>query len=243
MILISPGHFCVKAAFPTSIVNSDFNDVTARGVHNFIIPGIYEKSLIDWAKQFVSPNSTFVDVGAHIGSWTLIMSQLAKEVVAFEPQRMRYYQLCGNISINDLSNVRALNYALATHERRDSTMVITKFGVDTGSSTLREDVTRHAIAAGSPVTGTETVDVKCLDDFKLDNISLIKIDVEGFELDVLEGAVATLQRCKPFIVVELWDGEWFQESREKTIQWLQQHDYNVAHIHGYADYYICSPKQ
>jgi FkbM family methyltransferase len=242
MNIVSPGNFFVKSTFPTSIINSDYNDVSARGIHNFIIPGVYERSLIDWAKQFVTPDSTFVDVGAHIGSWTLLMSKLANQVVAFEPQRMRYYQLCGNISVNDLSNVRALNYALANPEKRNSTMVIHKFGVDTGCSTLREDVKNRSVLEGTPVSGTETIDIKCLDDFEIDKISLMKIDVEGFELEVLQGALRTLQRCKPFIIIELWSGDWFKESRETTIQWLRDHDYHVGGISGYADYYICSPK-
>jgi hypothetical protein len=57
----------------------------------------------------------------------------------------------------------------------------------------------------------ETVDIQSLDSFQLKNVDFIKVDVEGFEADVLEGAEETIKRCKPLILVEA-----FEDTRVKV---------------------------
>lgn len=242
MNVISAGQSVVQCAYPACIVNYKYADLTNWGLdsNQFIIPGRYERDLVDWAMQFVTPETQFVDVGAHIGSWTLLMAPRAKQVTAFEPQRMRYYQLCGNLALNNLDNVVAVNCGLASPERRNTHHTLYKFRQDSGSSTLREDVKRFSDAV-TPAFGSESVYLTCLDDHKLTNVSLLKLDVEGFELEVLKGAVDTLTRCRPHIVLELWDQEWFKEDRTATLQWLADHNYQTMPISGYSDNYLAAP--
>lgn len=233
--LVCPGKYAIQAEFPTSIINvkqAHFNST-------HLVPGVYERPLVDWAVQFLSKGGgNFVDIGAHIGSWTLIMARHAHHVTAFEPQKMRYYQLCGNIAINGLENVTAYNMGLASAERSGTSLPLTKYGDDTGSSTLRPDVVEKTTHA---VNGVETIQLKCLDDFELDSLSLIKIDVEGFELEVLRGAEKTLQRCRPTIMLELWPYEYFKPSKEETVAWLRSHNYNVHCVRGWSEMFLAEP--
>ena len=234
--LVCPGKYSFQAEFPTSIINVPQCDLQNNIM---LIPGVYERPLIDWAVQFLSKGGgNFVDIGAHVGSWTLIMAKHAKNVTAFEPQKMRYYQLCGNIAINGLDNVTAINYGLASPDRSGSSLMLTKFGKDTGSSTLRPDVvenTRHE------VQGLEMVQIKCLDEFNLNGVSLIKIDVEGYELEVLKGALQTLERCRPSIILELWSDDQYERMRKETIEWLEEHHYKVVRVNGWPDEYLATP--
>lgn len=243
MNIISPGRFMIQSEYPTSIVNNSMTDLMSKGTaYDFIIPGVYERDLVDWAGQFIAPHSHFVDIGAHIGSWTLLLAKQAQQVTAFEPQKMRYYQLCGNIAVNNLDNVTAVHCGLTSEETRGKKMTLYKFRNDSGSSTLRSDIAQRSFTETTP-TGQELVELKCLDDFQLNNVSLMKIDVEGFELEVLKGAKQTLARCRPYIVLELWAKEWFKSSREETIEWLKSHGYHVENISNYPDYWLASPEK
>lgn len=243
MTLVCPGKFVVQAEHLTSIVNYPAAEVITKGLDHpaHIIPGIYERPLVDWAAQFIQRGSHFVDVGAHIGSWTLVLAPHASKVTAFEPQKMRYYQLCGGIALNGFEHVTAINCGLASRDRSGHTNTLTKYREDTGSSTLRPDVVEHSIRNSNKEMGREDILLRTLDEFKLDDVSLIKIDVEGFELEVLQGAEETLRRCRPHIVFEMWDWDWFKPHRDATIAWLSQQGYAVDPISGYGDNYLASP--
>jgi FkbM family methyltransferase len=85
-------------------------------------------------------------------------------------------------------------------------------------------------------TQKEKVTIKRLDDLDLDNISLIKIDVEGYELEVFEGGQETIQRNRPVILIEIW-----KKYNEKYFSWIHQHFpfYRIDYIDG--DDYILIP--
>ena len=68
-----------------------------------------------------------------------------------------------------------------------------------------------------------------LDKFELENVSLIKIDVEGFELQVILGALSTIKRCKPIIIVEISN----QNTSKKLIQILKKIGYNIHYPYKY----------
>jgi len=67
--------------------------------------GIPELALVNFVKQFSSPDSIFVDGGAHMGVYSILLADSFKQVYAFEPQNRTYFQLCGNIFINEKHNI------------------------------------------------------------------------------------------------------------------------------------------
>jgi FkbM family methyltransferase len=144
--------------------------------------------------QLIRPGMTILDVGANIGLLTLPFARLVRpggRVIAFEPQRSIYQMLCGNLALNAIDNVFAHNSAV---------------GRQAGSITVPPiDYTLPGNFGGVSigVSGAgETVPLVTIDSLALARCDFIKIDVEGMELDVLEGAGNTLRRFRPCLYLE-----------------------------------------
>lgn len=155
--------------------------------------GLFERALIEWSKQFCK-NDTFLDIGAHTGTYSIALSPYAKQVYSFEPQKMTYYALCGSIALSDARNITAHNIALGSPDQVGiQTLKIRS--PDGGGSSLQ--------SFADPVLAEESVEVRTLDSYNLTNISFIKMDVEDNELYVLKGAINTIkQNNHPTIMFE-----------------------------------------
>jgi FkbM family methyltransferase len=140
-------------------------------------------SLIDYSNKIV------VDVGAALGGTVVPFSQKASVVYAFEPQKDNYLFLLDQIKIRRLKNIKTYNYAVSNFN---------------GSANFynRESHGVHSLGVHNKgrVLSSSQVPVIQLNDFWKDNINeqigLLKIDVEGFEADVLEGSSYLLENKK-----------------------------------------------
>lgn len=190
--------------------------------------GAPEAPLIAWATQFLDPSKVFVDVGAHVGTWALTMASRCEGVYAFEPQRSSFYRLCGGIALSELNNVEAHNVALSNYRGGAR---LTHVSADGGGSTLDY---RSELGAARV---EERVDLRQLDDYQLGDVGLLKIDVEGHELKVLQGSVLTLERSGwPPIILECWQHEWFREQREDLLRYVKSAlGYRVTPITGWGE--------
>ncbi len=83
----------------------------------------------------------------------------------------------------------------------------------------------------------ESVEMVTLDSFNLDNVSFIKIDVEGHEIEVLKGARATLERNKPVMVIEVYG----RSDKDDRLDFIRSLGYDVTHISD--EDYLCVPIQ
>jgi FkbM family methyltransferase len=199
-----------------------------------IVPGRYERSLVEWAKELAPPSKQFVDCGAHMGSWTLVMAQHFREVHAFEPQRLIFQQLCGNIALNGLTNVFAYPIGL---DAEAGPCVLHQPGVDRGSSSARDDVAARFLAQGVALD-SEGIDVVPLDTYltELCDVGLVKIDVEGLERRVLQGAQRVLRlNGLPKLILECWSDVWNTSEKTELLAWLDSFGYRIVPISGYAD--------
>jgi FkbM family methyltransferase len=126
---------------------------------------------------------SFVDVGAHLGFWSLYMSNIFKTVHSFEPNSETYDFLKKNTENN--KNIFLYDFALGDD---DSFVDMSYFGDNSGMSKVVKN-------------GTST---KCttLDSLNLIDLDLIKLDCEGFEFFVLKGAEKTIRKYQPIIVLE-----------------------------------------
>jgi FkbM family methyltransferase len=140
-----------------------------------------------------------VDAGANIGLVAVPLAQALKPrggiVLAFEIQRMLHYALCGSAALNDLDNLHIYPQGLGGSVR-DEMMVRLDYGVpqDFGSFSLLQ---QNALP-------TERVRIVTLDSIGLQRLDLLKIDVEGMEIEVLMGAQASIQRGRPWCCIEYW---------------------------------------
>ena len=141
--------------------------------------------------DFVPRGSAAVDVGAWWGPWTYWLSRRAASVWAFEPNPEMAMFLQSVVS----PNVHVESVALSDRS-----------GV--GTLFAPEDVGRDALATLSTthrerVARSIEVPLRMLDEYGLERVQFMKIDVEGHELEVLEGAEETIARCAPTLLVEI----------------------------------------
>lgn len=131
---------------------------------------------------------TAVDGGAHIGTWSVAMAQRFERVIAFEPARDTFECLCENV--HGLNNVTPFMVALGA--------------VQTNGSVI-DDPTRPGNTGARYLNGIGSGDctIRPLDDFHLEHVDFLKLDVEGYELHALTGAVQTLNRCRPVVMIEV----------------------------------------
>jgi FkbM family methyltransferase len=145
-------------------------------------------------QQILQPSMTAVEVGANIGVHTIALARFVGpqgRVVAFEPQRIVFQMLCANIALNALTNVAVHQSAVG---RALGSIVVP--GID-----YSQPGNFGGVSLGSAEQG-ERVNVVTIDALALPACELIKIDVEGMERDVIEGAMSTIQRFRPRLYVE-----------------------------------------
>lgn len=168
--------------------------------------------------QTYGPGVVAIDCGANIGVHTIEWARQMTgwgSVVAIEAQERLFYSLCGNISINNCMNARAI-WAAAGSKSGKMRIPVPDYGkpASFGSLELRKREGTECI--GQEIDYREEscimVDIVTLDDLKLDRLDLLKIDVEGMEADVLVGAQRTINACKPMMIIEVVksDQDWIQ---------------------------------
>lgn len=157
----------------------------------------FEPDSITLLGAFVDKSTIAADVGANIGLTTLFLGQRASKVVGFEPSPSTYGFLKRNIECAKLGNCTVENIGLGS---RRSESEISFAQTDRSGGFISDSM--------KPSAGhvTERISVEALDavwDRYADGLNFIKIDVEGYEQEVIEGGRAVIARCKPTIVLEL----------------------------------------
>ena len=146
-----------------------------------------------------------LDIGSHIGTHAVLYSKYVANchVLAFEPQKAIFDLLKENIQNNNIVNITPFHNAVG-HKQcicHMSSMLYDGYNKLVNYDT--NDVFNYG-GIGLGASG-ETVEMITIDDLKVDNCSLIKIDVEGSEILVLLGAINTIRKYKPIIVFESTD--------------------------------------
>lgn len=176
--------------------------------------GTYNEDEVNFMWACIDAEDVVVEVGANAGYHTLPLAEIAQDVVAFEPQRLIHQQLCGNLAINGVFNVSALNGVVSDYNgltRMPSTDPYTP-GQNSGGMTVRDDSQNG-----------DSVPVVTLDAMGLPPIKFMKIDVEGHEPLVLSGAEKLINRDRPILYVE------FDRNQDTITEILSKHGYNLWH--------------
>jgi FkbM family methyltransferase len=229
MYLIDPGKQFVEMPSNGFFLNEK------NVAHWMFRDGIAEKNLIDWCGDtFGNPDKLFLDIGAHVGSYSWSLAPKFAHVHAFEPNRPAYNGLCAN------SLLRGLSHKITTHCSGISSVsaklpyyIRSTDGGGNGFEHLGHD-RDHA----TPMSYLET---KTLDSYNFDDIGFIKIDVEGHEISVLEGARETLERNgRPTFMFESWSKQTQpeMEMREDLFTYIQKIGYKIVPIRGFADMFL-----
>ena len=182
-------------------VAGDTRDLIQRYLFLF---GVWEPCLTQWLRQRLKPGDVFVDVGANIGYYSLVSSVLvgaSGSVVSIEASPSTFQKLLDNIRLNRLRNIRALNVAASS---ASSTVRMFRAPANNlGSSSLLEG---DGFECEGEVQAAALADLLTADEIR--RARIIKIDVEGLEVVVVQGLLPVLAQARHDleIIVEVGGG-------------------------------------
>ena len=148
-------------------------------------PAEYQYQVRNRSLQHVRGFGLALDIGANVGLWSRDLCQRFGRVIAFEPVAMFRECLVRNVTAD---NFEVKDFALG-NQNTTANMIITQG--NTGHTHIDPDTLGHG-----------NIMVQRLDDLGLTTVDYIKMDCEGFEYRVLQGAEHTIQHCRPVVVVE-----------------------------------------
>lgn len=168
--------------------------------------GYYSRDIILLMNRIIKQGDVFADVGANIGEISLAAAKrvgVSGKVYSFEPMTYLFQRLVQHIEMNNIKQITTVRQGLAREPR---TAIIY------AQEEKFKDGTSHAglgtiYPFGDRNQPVEEIELTTLDNYfnehEIQKLNLIKIDVEGAELDVLHGARYTLERHKPLVILEL----------------------------------------
>ncbi len=145
-------------------------------------------------RQLLGLGGVVIEAGANIGAHTVLLSRLVGEsgvVFAYEPQRVVFQTLCGNLALSQCLNVVARQQGVGCEAGE-----MTQPSVDPRQTNNFGGLSLLAEGVG------EKVAIATIDSLGLAHCRLIKADVEGMEVEVLAGAQETIRRCRPILYLE-----------------------------------------
>lgn len=170
-----------------------------------------------------------VDCGANIGTVTVSMASACTgwgEILAFEAQERIYYALAGNVAINNCLNARVMHAAVGVEEGiLQVPHVDYTRSASFGSLELRQREAGEDIGQSVRYDTGYPVPMVAIDTLGLSRIDLLKIDVEGMEFDVLDGARESIARHKPILFIE-----YIKIDRARLAERLAADGYKVATV-------------
>ncbi len=184
------------------------------------LTGKFEHRTVNAIAKFINPGDTVIDIGANIGAHTLPLARLVGSngrVIALEPTCFAHDKLCANV---------ALNSELSPQITIDQVMLVgtseTVLEPALYSSwPLAPDQQEHSKHGGKAMSTAGALTVT-LDDYidskKIESVNLVKLDVDGFEVEVLRGGATFFQRQHPVIIMEL--APYTLEERGESVEEL-----------------------
>ena len=191
-----------------------FNDTISNEIN---IDGVYEKNQLDIIKPFLKKD-TFIDIGANLGNHTLYLNKYFKNIYSFEPHPLTFKLL--KINTNYKPHIKIFNFGLSEQEKKTSVNIKSQNNIG-GEGFIKNNDNENI---------KEDVFFKNFDEiynFK-NQISFIKIDVEGNELDVLKSMNKNLNNNQAILLIE-FDVKDFSKKNE-VIKFLKNVGYNFFYF-------------
>ena len=178
-------------------------------------------------EYFKLSSGVFIDIGANIGKYSVKLGRelgSRGKVIAIEPEKRNFNILMRNIELNSLKNVLAFKVA-CSNKNKEVNLYLRNYNLDNTGHSIKGSV-------GWPFekVGCERLD-SLVERLGLSRVDLIKIDVEGAEVEVLEGALKTLKKYKPNIICEIKEDNF-----SKVKQILNHLGYKLKKIDGENHY-------
>lgn len=198
------------------------------------LKGNYEKKQLEYLSKNIDEQNIeyFIDIGAHMGFYSINMSKKNIKIIAFEPVKNNYIQLKFNKKLNQKKNIKIYNYALS-NKKKIITMWVPNKDKTGGYSVYDnddEEIKKYHYLKLTKVKSKAIVGDSVL---KMINKKLaIKIDVERHEKKVLEGLKCLFKNNNVFIQIELFDNR-----KNEIIQYLKLQKFSLLNNIN-KDYYF-----
>ena len=186
---------------------------------------IWEKKITELFEILISDDDIVLDVGSYIGLHTLTLANLSSHVYSFEPQPLIYECLSKTLAKQHLYNVTLFNIALSNKE--EESFIHTNNDGNASLAGIRDNLFNHSFPCK----------LKSLDSYKFDKVDFIKIDVEGSEWEMLDGATQTIIQNRPIIILETFKRK---KNKAKLDEFCSVFSYSSTYIS--ADNYLLKPK-
>lgn len=198
--------------YPTQVINLVVDNRTInyhRWMHplqgDWEIKALFNTKMLSNLSEIIKPNSTVIDIGAQVGNMSVAYSLFAEKVLSFEPNPATFEVLEKNSHLN--TNIIPFNYAISDEEGV-LTFHYSDNGFCNGGFATR---TRQGIGVTGHIV---PIDVMAINlekfiqnsDIEIGNISLIKIDAEGHDKDILKTLVSIITTHKPVLITEIYNG-------------------------------------
>ena len=196
--------------------------------------GEFSESEVQVFRDILKPGDVVLDIGANIGCHTLAFSRLVGPqglILAYEPERLNFHTLCGNIALNNIHNIHCYQKAVGSYS---GFIHVPELDLDKtvnfGGLSLTEDY-----SAGV----SYQVPLLKIDDIALPKVNLIKMDIEGMEKLALEGLTDTINRLKPILYLE----DDREEKSKELVDFVKSMDYvvykHLAPLFNPNNYFDC----
>jgi len=205
----------------------------------------HEAELLPVATELLPEGGVFLDVGAHVGHWSLRLAARASQVIAVEPNPDTVRTLRKHCLINDIDNVDILQMAAWDSE--------TPLALSDPNERIEGGSTRTLPDDAGTVLGVRLDEQESL--LSRDRLDLVKMDVEGADLHALRGMAGLLKKHRPALLIECHDiyGYYERGDLEAVLTslgygWRVAHTYHTQWMPGAesdvvrrADYLVCEP--
>ena len=177
------------------------------------VHGIFDRRFVEFIASNFKNLRTMLDIGANIGNHSISLSGHFKEVHSFEPNPIVLDRLRKNIEINNIKNITVHPYG-AGYEDGEYPFFIDESG-NLGASHIVQEAQRELPQPTRKNRKIPFIHVVNLDEYlstkKIGAIDFVKIDVEGFELDVIKGMENTIKKYRPIVSFEYHGGDFDEE--------------------------------
>lgn len=196
--------------------------------------GMREKNSVNFIKGILRSDMNVLEIGANIGFYALIEAPIVKHIFAIEPVRYNYDLLKKNLKLNKTDNVSFFNIAIGA--RTGKGKIYTSKRCNWATITERADRTDDYAQRWDKFNkGFQEVYIYSLDDFmsehNIENIDLIRMDVEGAEVDIISGGLKTLGKMKrgSWLSIEIHSScVRDKKSIEQMLESIEECDFKVV---------------
>jgi len=201
---------------------------------------IWEPEIIELYKSILKSHYVVLDIGAHMGFHTVNFGFYSKQVYAFEPQLPLFNQLCGNVFLNGLDNkITCFNVGLGETNKKSSFGDLWKHSSVNWEGNRNVDVINYGGRSLEDDLEINNINIKTLDSYNL-SPHFIKIDVEGYELKTLQGAIKTIKQNHPIILFETLSE--YQDDVFKFLKNIGYKIYPIPNTEFNSDFIAIHPK-